>query len=525
LPRPESGSSSPCEAASADVVDEDCSFLGRPQATGELGTLGPFRILELLGAGATGIVFRAEDSQLRRQVALKVLRPTIAASSHSRRRFLREARAAASFEHDNIVTIYQVGEDGGIPWLAMKLLRGQSLKDRLNGPTLCLPTDHVLRLGAEVADALSVAHKGGLVHRDIKPSNILLEDGTDRAKLIDFGLVLVDDEEGQLTRTGCVVGTPSYMAPEQADGAAVDARSDLYGLGCVLYRSTTGRVPFEGQTYLQVFFAQRTREPVHPQKIDPSLPSGLSDLVMQLLAKNPSDRPPTAGAVRDALRALRTDHSDPWPRELPPAQQAAPATAAGASASEPPTLTHRVTDSTVHEPGHSPPKAPAGPGVTPLWSTDFSVDEAGRREPPARVRELEPTAVVPAVAAANAATPETAAKVATPETAPKAATPEAAPKAATPEAAPKAATPAAVPKAAAKTAAEASAVSKKNRAPTNPWADVLSEVYESPAARLAAEARDPAAKLRRQKQLRRLVWIAVASVALLILSIILASRF
>jgi serine/threonine protein kinase len=494
--------------ASADVVQEDCSFLGRPQAMGELGTLGPFRILEVLGAGATGIVFRAEDSQLRRHVALKVLRPTIAASSHSRRRFLREARAAASFEHDNIVTIYQVGEDGGIPWLAMKLLRGQSLKDRLNGPTLCLPTDHVLRLGAEVADALSVAHNGGLVHRDIKPSNILLEDGTDRAKLIDFGLVLVDDEEGQLTRTGCVVGTPSYMAPEQADGAAVDARSDLYGLGCVLYRSTTGRVPFEGQTYLQVFFAQRTQEPVHPQKIDPSLPSGLSDLVMQLLAKNPSDRPPTAGAVRDALRALRTDHSDPLPRELPAAP---PPAAPAASAAEPPTLTHRVTDSTLHEPPVYPPaRAPAAPGVTPLWSTDFSLDETARREAPDRAKELERTAVVPAVAAPKAATPEAA---------PKAAAPEAAAKTATAAAAPKAATPAA------KTAADAPAVPKKNRGSTNPWADVLAEVYESPAARLAAAARDPAAKLLRQKQVRRLVWIAVASVGLLILSIILASRF
>ena len=149
-----------------------------------------------------------------------------------------------------------------------------------------------------MADALSVAHGAGLVHRDIKPSNILLEQDTDRAKLIDFGLVLVDDEEGQLTRTGCVVGTPSYMAPEQADGAAVDHRSDLYGLGCVLYRSTTGRVPFEGQTYLHVFFAQRTQEPIHPQKIDPSLPTGLSDLVMSLLAKNPSDRPPSAAVVR-----------------------------------------------------------------------------------------------------------------------------------------------------------------------------------------------------------------------------------
>ena len=288
-----------------EANQEDCSFLGRPQAEGELGTLGPFRVLEVLGSGATGIVFRAEDVQLRRKVALKVLRPTIAASSHSRRRFLREARAAAAFEHDNIVTIYQVGEDGGIPWLAMKLLRGESLKERLNGPTLRLPIDHAMRIGAEVADALSAAHSGGLVHRDVKPSNILLEEGTDRAKLIDFGLVLVNDDEGQLTKTGCVVGTPAYMAPEQADGASVDYRSDLYGLGCVLYRSTTGRLPFEGQSYLQVFLAQRTQEAVHPQSIDPTLPAGLSDLVMQLLSKNPADRPESARVVCDNLRALR----------------------------------------------------------------------------------------------------------------------------------------------------------------------------------------------------------------------------
>jgi serine/threonine protein kinase len=136
-----------------------------------------------------------------------------------------------------------------------------------------------------------------------------LEELTERAKLIDFGLVLVEDDEGQITRTGCVVGTPAYMAPEQADGATVDHRSDLYGLGCVLYRSSTGRVPFEGQTYMQVFFAQRTKDPVYPRDIDPTVPTGLADLMMNLLAKDPADRPPSAGVVRDTLRALRSEPS------------------------------------------------------------------------------------------------------------------------------------------------------------------------------------------------------------------------
>jgi serine/threonine protein kinase len=286
---------------------EDSSFLDQPQAPGELGRLGPFRVLEMIGSGATGIVFRAEDTTLRRVVALKVLRPAIAANVESRRRFLREARATAAFDHDNILTIHQVGEDHGVPWLAMKLLRGPSLKDRLGSGNDTLPTDQVLRIGAEVADALAVAHAGGLVHRDIKPSNILLEEGTERVKLIDFGLALVNDDEGQLTRTGCVVGTPAYMAPEQADGLSVDHRSDLYALGCVLYRCCTGRLPFEGQTFIQVFYAQRTKDAIPPRELVPTIAPELNDLIMKLIAKEAADRPQSALEVRDALRALRTE--------------------------------------------------------------------------------------------------------------------------------------------------------------------------------------------------------------------------
>jgi serine/threonine protein kinase len=291
----------------SEAAAEDCSFLGPPQNAGDIGSLGPFCIQRVLGSGATGIVFRAEDALLRRVVALKVLRPAIAACTHSRQRFLREARAAAALDHENILTIFHVGEDRGIPWLAMKFLRGESLKDRLNGPTLRIPTEQAIRIGAEVADALAAAHSGGLVHRDVKPSNILLEEGTDRAKLIDFGLVMVENDDGHLTRMGCVVGTPAYMAPEQADGATVDHRSDLYSLGCVLYRSTTGRVPFDGQNSIQVFLAQRTETPLHPCDINPDLPREVGDLVMQLLSKDPAARPESAESVRNSLRALQLE--------------------------------------------------------------------------------------------------------------------------------------------------------------------------------------------------------------------------
>jgi serine/threonine protein kinase len=279
--------------------------------------MGPYRVLAILGSGSTGIVFRAEDPQLQRQVALKVLRPAAAASPESRRRFLREARAVAALDHDHIVTIFHVGEDRGSPWLAMKLFRGESLKDRLSGPNPCVPADQLMRIGEEVADALTAAHANGLIHRDVKPSNILLEEGTDRVKLIDFGLALADDGEGQLTRTGCVVGTPAYMAPEQADGCEIDHRSDLYGLGCVLYRASTGRLPFEGATYMDVFFAQRTQTPKHPLEIDPTLPKDFSDLIMALLARHPDDRPASATIVRDTLRTLRNRPVAPPPPAAP----------------------------------------------------------------------------------------------------------------------------------------------------------------------------------------------------------------
>jgi serine/threonine protein kinase len=281
------------------------SFLTPPQEPDEMGRLGPYRILSLLGSGSMGIVFRAEDSRLKRSVALKVMRPNYATKEEYRVRFLREAQATAKLDHPHVVPIYGAEEFAGIPYLAMKLLEGESLEERLKARGAWLPLPEVLRIGEEVADALAAAHARELIHRDVKPTNIWLETDGDRVKLIDFGLARILDDDLRLTGTGYVVGTPSYMAPEQANGDEVDHRSDLFSLGCVLYRASTGLQPFPGQFAVDVVAAVRTLDPKPPRGIDPSLPPSFSDLVMALLSKDPGRRPQTALEVRDALKAIR----------------------------------------------------------------------------------------------------------------------------------------------------------------------------------------------------------------------------
>jgi serine/threonine protein kinase len=282
------------------------SFLSPPQEPGEIGRLGPYRILSLLGAGSMGIVFKAEDSRLKRPVALKVMRPNYATKEEYRQRFLREAQATAKLDHPHVVPIYGVDECAGVPYLAMKLLEGESLEERLKARGPWLSLGEVLRIGEEVSDALAAAHARELIHRDVKPTNIWLESDGDRVKLIDFGLARILDDDLRLTGTGYVVGTPSYMAPEQANGDEVDHRSDLFSLGCVLYRTGTGVQPFPGQFAVDVVAAVRTVDPKPPRELDPTLPPSFSDLVMALLSKDPAGRPQSALAVRDTLREMRT---------------------------------------------------------------------------------------------------------------------------------------------------------------------------------------------------------------------------
>ena len=283
----------------------DYPFLAPPQAQDELGRLGPYRVLKVLGAGAMGVVFHAEDPHLRRPVALKVMRPHLAASAEFHRRFLREARLAAAIEHEHIVTVYQVGEDRGVPYLAMQLLRGETLEDRLGrraGGRLPLP--EVLRVGREIAEGLAAAHARGLVHRDIKPANVWLEERRGRVRIVDFGLARGSEPDAQFTQAGAVIGTPAYMAPEQATGATVDARCDLFSLGAVLYRAATGRAPFGDRDTMSILHALATRTPVPPHRIVPALPRMFSGLVMRLLAKDPDDRPQSAREVVEAIEAL-----------------------------------------------------------------------------------------------------------------------------------------------------------------------------------------------------------------------------
>ena len=256
-----------------------------------------------------GVVFRAEDPALQRMVAIKAMLPGLAASGTAKQRFLREARAAASLHDDHVVSIYQVGEDRGAPYLAMEFLEGEPLDVYLQRQAK-LPIAEVVRIGRETALGLAAAHKRGLIHRDIKPANLWLEaspgreSGEFRVKILDFGLARATSENTQLTNSGVVVGTPAFMAPEQAGGKTVDHRCDLFSLGCVLYRLCTGQMAFKGFDTMSILMALATETPTSPQLLNFEVPAELSDLVLQLLAKDPAQRPATAREVADKLEAI-----------------------------------------------------------------------------------------------------------------------------------------------------------------------------------------------------------------------------
>jgi serine/threonine protein kinase/Leucine-rich repeat (LRR) protein len=280
------------------------AFLEPPTAAGELGWLGGYRILQVLGRGGMGVVFRAEDARLKRTVALKVMLPTLSGDPDLGKRFLREAQAMAAVEHDHVVRIYQVGEDRGVPFLAMEFLRGEPLSERLKRDRL-LPPAEVLRVGREIALALAAAHATGLIHRDIKPGNVWLEERTPpRVKVLDFGLARAAGQDTHLTRQGAIVGTPGYMAPEQAQGRAVDHRADLFSLGAMLYQLSCGRQPFQGPDMISTLMLVTMHQPDAPAKLNARVPPALSDLVMRLLEKEPARRPGSASMVAEMLRNL-----------------------------------------------------------------------------------------------------------------------------------------------------------------------------------------------------------------------------
>jgi serine/threonine protein kinase len=269
---------------------------GRPDV---LGTLGEYEVQEVIGQGGMGVVLKAFEPALHRHVAIKVLAPALAGSGTARRRFTREAQAAAAVGNEHIVAVHGVAEADGLPYLVMQYVAGESLQARLDraGP---LELEEVVLIGLQTAAGLAAAHAQGLIHRDIKPANLLLENGLARVKITDFGLARMVDDVG-LTQSGVVAGTPEYMAPEQARGEPVDHRADLFSLGSVLYAMGTGRPPFRGSTAVAVLRRVSDEAPAPIRALNPAVPAWLDALVARLLAKDPADRFQSAAEVAALL--------------------------------------------------------------------------------------------------------------------------------------------------------------------------------------------------------------------------------
>jgi serine/threonine-protein kinase len=280
-----------------------------------LGRLGRFDIESWIGQGGFGVVYKGHDPELNRAVAIKVLAPHLAASGVARKRFAREAQAAAAISHPNVVPIHAIESEGDCPYLVMSYVPGQSLQAYVqkHGP---LPIKAVVRIAQQIAAGLLAAHRQGLVHRDIKPANILLENGLNRAMITDFGLARAADDAA-LTQTGWLAGTPFYMSPEQAEGKAIDERSDLFSLGSVIYFMATGREPFRGDQPLAVLRKIVNERPAPAEQANSDVPRTLSRLIERLHEKQPEDRYQSAEQVNQLLEQYVAHLNQPLAHDQP----------------------------------------------------------------------------------------------------------------------------------------------------------------------------------------------------------------
>lgn len=281
-----------------------------------LGRLGGYEILGVIGAGGMGVVLKGFDASLNRYVAIKVLAPHLANHGAARRRFSREAQAAAAVVHPHVVAIHAVSAEARPPFLVMPYLRGMSLQRRIDehGP---LSVAEVLRIGAQTASGLAAAHAQGLVHRDIKPANILLEEGVERVAITDFGLARAIDD-ATTTRSGVIAGTPQYMSPEQARGEAIDHRSDLFSLGSVMYAMCTGRSPFRAETTFGILRRITDAAPRPIRELNAEIPAWLCRVVDRLLTKDPRERYASAEEVAELLEHCLAHWQQPTRVPLPP---------------------------------------------------------------------------------------------------------------------------------------------------------------------------------------------------------------
>ncbi|MEM6470640.1 MAG: protein kinase [Planctomycetota bacterium] len=277
----------------------DLSFLQPTDDPRMLGRLGQHEICGVIGSGGMGIVFKALDASLNRYVAIKVLASNYACSGPARKRFIREARAAAAVVHDNVISIHGVETTGAIPYLIMPYVKGESLQRRIerDGP---LDVESVLRIGMQIAKGLAAAHEQGLIHRDVKPANVLLPTRIERVVLTDFGLARAVDD-ASLTHSGVIAGTPQYMSPEQAKGETIDPRSDLFSLGSVIYTMATGRPPFRSETPYGMIRRIVEENPRSVRDVNPQIPIWLESLINWVMEKDPNDRPESASSVATTM--------------------------------------------------------------------------------------------------------------------------------------------------------------------------------------------------------------------------------